>query len=837
MFVRRLLWVGVLLVTVLACGHLGGDDTRDREFIDGLLQRRLFTLAEAYCAGELAAGSLGVKRRATLTAELVRTHAEAAVQLAPDQRADRWRLAHQVAADFLATHAGEDFAAVVQRQDAWVHMIRGQLARYESETAVAPERLRATAGEQLRRATVAFEQLEQQLEQRMVAANRQPGDRSGTMKSSQLRILHRDVQRQLAGCLLNRALCFAAGTPDRTSALTRATARFEELALLTDPVDWPSRIGQLECYRLAQRDEAFQRTWKKYLAEAPSAVAASLQLQLAHWHLAQDDFQAAWQLLEQHPATPAALAAEWDFVLLQALLAGWRGEGEGPAADAWAQRVTRHMQRIQANHGPFWLRRAEALLGRHIATSATVDQFALLIRAAEAFYRAGQIDAALDAYDRAQQAAVQTSSDEQAFQAALAAAAIVHQRKMHSAARQRFATLSLQFPNHPRAAEAHWLAVYNQAQQLKEGMAADGPEYAQLLAEHIRRWPQGDTAGKARWWLGQFHAAQRQWDKAMDAYQDIPSHDPRFADAVAAIARCYQGWLGQRADIDPVAQRRLALEGIRFFDQIHGSDKGTASAGASLAAVEAARLRLYGLGAEFAEAARQLRRALDQTQSPPPAWLPRARLYLVYALAAQGEQWEEAHQLLEQVEGVTAEDLHEFVDALARLLDQRRTAGRKEIAELQLKVLDIQSVRAARQEGGRSKSLAMARAAALAAADRREAAQKAYEELVERYADDGLLQEKYAQLLLHGRQQADWQAALLRWRQVQRHSPPGSPRWFRAKYSQALAHQRLGNTPQAIRIIQLTEVLHPQLGGPQMKTRFAELLQRCQQAPSADTSR
>jgi hypothetical protein len=66
---------------------------------------------------------------------------------------------------------------------------------------------------------------------------------------------------------------------------------------------------------------------------------------------------------------------------------------------------------------------------------------------------------------------------------------------------------------------------------------------------------------------------------------------------------------------------------------------------------------------------------------------------------------------------------------------------------------------------------------------------------------------------------------------------PGGDAWFRAKYGLALTHWKLGNCERAARLIELTQVLHPTLGGPQLKTKFLELLERCrQQSPAGETS-
>jgi hypothetical protein len=69
---------------------------------------------------------------------------------------------------------------------------------------------------------------------------------------------------------------------------------------------------------------------------------------------------------------------------------------------------------------------------------------------------------------------------------------------------------------------------------------------------------------------------------------------------------------------------------------------------------------------------------------------------------------------------------------------------------------------------------------------------------------------------------------LLKWRELEKKSPAGSPRWFRAKYAVASLHYRLGNPKQAAKIITLLNVLHPELGGPAMQRQFEDLLRHCQ---------
>jgi len=40
--------------------------------------------------------------------------------------------------------------------------------------------------------------------------------------------------------------------------------------------------------------------------------------------------------------------------------------------------------------------------------------------------------------------------------------------------------------------------------------------------------------------------------------------------------------------------------------------------------------------------------------------------------------------------------------------------------------------------------------------------------------------------------------------------------------------ERLDQKPQAAKLLKLTQSLHPELGGPEMKAQFVELLRRCE---------
>ena len=118
-------------------------------------------------------------------------------------------------------------------------------------------------------------------------------------------------------------------------------------------------------------------------------------------------------------------------------------------------------------------------------------------------------------------------------------------------------------------------------------------------------------------------------------------------------------------------------------------------------------------------------------------------------------------------------------------------------------------------------------ARALADAGETAEALAAYGKLAKAFPRDGTIQEEYVELLLTQSATRWLKLALAKARALEKKSPPQGPRWFRAKYAVALAHYRLGNKEQAAKIITLVELLHPELGGPELKAQFVALRARC----------
>jgi hypothetical protein len=118
------------------------------------------------------------------------------------------------------------------------------------------------------------------------------------------------------------------------------------------------------------------------------------------------------------------------------------------------------------------------------------------------------------------------------------------------------------------------------------------------------------------------------------------------------------------------------------------------------------------------------------------------------------------------------------------------------------------------------------RARALVTVGDRSAAQELYARLADEHPNNGSLQEEYAQLLLDSDDETSWPKSLDRWRRVASRTRPRTSRWYRAKYSIALAQHKLNDDAGAIKLIRYLQATE-ELKQSGLEQEFAELLSRC----------
>jgi hypothetical protein len=834
----------VIWLVVALLASTARADSLDSRFLEGLRQRRLFSLAEAHCIDRLSRVPPRDPAQAELAVELTRTLALHAASVSPQNRAALWAKAHSAAADFLRQSPPHPRAVVVRFQDALTLLAQGELGRQELEAGALPAEQLEPTRQTLRQATTLLESLDKELKAE-IPLRRRTRPRDGEFSADELAGLAEQVQHQLARTQKNRALLFARGSDDRLSLLLAATDTLQwalPQASGDDPLREAIQLDLAECQRLLGRQaEATDLAAALDQDGIEPATRLRARAELIRIALVENNLAAALRMMEQGGTIDGRSYPELDLAHLETLLAVAQAAGEGkrtvptdrtPPAEAakqYQQQAAQAADALEQTYGPYWGRRASQLLIAALPRGAMAS-VELLSRAADGLYLKGDLDQAIAAYDDAAAQARRKPDSQAAFELAYKAALVEQQRGRHTGAANRLRILAKNMPTHPQAAPAHLLAAWNVAQQAQSDASA-ASSYEELLKEHLANWPAAESAGQAHLWLGQRCEARADWFEAIDAYTGVSPASPHYAAAIAALARCWPEalkYLDAAGKPTPEAAQQAVLN---FKRAIAGPDNRwperwtEADRTAALGAAEL--ITAYQPGSA-SDAEELLRRSLAGAFDAPPDWKTAAQSQLVVAVAAQGGRQKDALAELKAIGVASADQMLAVLAGLSHVAERSNERSRPQIANVQLAAVAM--VAEQRDQLTREQQLALARveAEAFAATGRKDQALAAYQQLAKSNPASGQVQEGYARLLLASSDPAQLQQSLDQWRIVASHSQPRTPRWFEAKYSVALAQFKLGNLAGAAKLLRYMLETPPGLAGTEWEQKFSELLRRCE---------
>jgi tetratricopeptide (TPR) repeat protein len=818
----------------LTYGIAWGVEPTDLRFLEGLRQRRLFELASDFCQQQLADPQLSDADRATLTIEFARCRAGQALNAAPREREPLWQEATKLLNDFVARYPNHPRRFLVQVQEALLLLARGELARQEAEVGAESEQARSTAREQIRLAARRLEDLEKELQRAIPGrGNARPGEED--LSSEQLASLLDDVRYQLARAYRNQALTYPAGSADRVNSLMQAVQRLGEVRRSVgeaDPLYWPCRVDWLTCHRLLEKmSEAAQQLSEIESSKAPPKTRVEAAAERIRLLLATGRAEQAIQTISQGRMIQGVGSPELDLAHLEAFIALWKSteaKSEANSAASWRGKAVAMTQKIEELHGPYWRRRADALLTGSAIGAATAGDLEILVRTARDHYLRKRWDEAVQAYDEAARQAQAAGDAPKAFELFYQAAAIEHERQNHVEAARRFRTLATAMPQHSTAAETHLLACFNLAQWARTD-PTQLESYASALEEHLSLWP--DEANQARLWLGKLRESQKRWDDAVAAYRGVTATHSDYETAVAGAARA---WARLRESSEEPSKDRANQreDALRFFERIvfETTSEATATqvAAARTAALAAARLGLQDQTGDQANAERILKKALNLAPDAPAVWRTQVRGLLVLALAGQANRTEEAKAMLRDLASESPNELAALIENLATQMRASSPAARAQQAGLALQAIDLLGGAVSQLSPEDQLLVQRARAESLATTGRIKEAKDLYGELTRRHPQDVAIQVGYGELLLNATDAATRDAALRQWRLIAQRSRPRTELWWRAKYNVALLQFRAGEREQAAQLIRYLKEIPPGLENSPLQAEFLALLKQCE---------
>lgn len=832
----RFCLTGFLLV--LLCPTAGAVDhppnQTEERFIAGLLERRLYPLAEQYCQDQLQQDHLSSLQRTTLVVALSHTYVAWAENSPPAERTGHWNSALRVIEKLLVADKDNSYALLARRQAALVHLNRGTFAHEEAETSQDAAPFLQTARQQLHTSIGLFEKLLLDVRRQLDRSDR-PKNNQAQLTENQLAQLKRQVRGELADALMNQAVCYPHSSPDQINALHKAKEHLASLAAAQHPIEWKSRVHYLACLRLLGEAKLFHERAEQYLAEQPpDDIVAGIQMQLARQFLKEANFARAIEQLNSAQPAGRHARAECDLLELEILLAAAKHD-ETEYAKVWQKRATNLATNIEREHTPYWNRRAESLIGHHVATTSTKQNAAMIARAAEGLYRAGKIEESLNLYDRAAQQAGREGHAQRALQLSHTAAMIEQTEKHYLAASDRFLKIARSHAAQGEAAEAHIMGIYNYAQSIRQQSEPELKTYLKLLQEHLDNWPESTTTNAARFWLAKIYQSQRQWGKAANLFTEIKPSSKQFSGAIAGAARCYEHYcqeLSRRHDSSLPAKATRAADHLEQLarnllnDNMDGLDATTVL----IAANASALLRMRYTGKGFSQSEQLLQDVSKHQINGNADLLAQLRLLQVYALSGQASRQAEAKQIFNNLKAPNAQHLLWLMEGLNTLMGIAQGPDRVAVAELFLDCFERLKVGQIQIDNNKKLDLDFGFATALEVVGRNQESLSKLKALATENPQSGKIQAAYASLLLEQSDRSAWSDAMKKWREIETRSRRTSPEWFEAKYGQARAKYKLGETQQAARIIRMTQVLHPDLGGATMAKRFRALLALCDES-------
>jgi hypothetical protein len=343
--------------------------------------------------------------------------------------------------------------------------------------------------------------------------------------------------------------------------------------------------------------------------------------------------------------------------------------------------------------------------------------------------------------------------------------------------------------------------------------------YLAALESQIRDFPKDPSANEARWLLGKLRLATSSPAEAQALWADIPRSDPRWLDARLAVAGLNQEALdAQRITNDRPLVRQCCTEARSFLS----SSQSQCQSDAERAAISLAMVRLE-LTPEVGhpEEARRLCESIQRTASQADQRDRARRLDLVAAA--------ELNHFLEAEQAARAEiklshpaDLLEIARELDRVASEFSSDLRVRRFGLIMRLL---LVRVLERQGELSKAelgeakLRHTRALLYIGDEARARDSITSDWGTPASLDDRILRDMadtYVRLSAF-----DLAAEVQRLRA--RRAVTGSPSWFESRYGLALADYRAGKNREASKLIDATAILHPDLGGGELRDKFVHL--------------
>ncbi|MFO0948590.1 MAG: tetratricopeptide repeat protein [Planctomycetota bacterium] len=512
-------------------------------YIDGLRQRQLNRLLEVQCERMLLNHSLAQEERAKLTFEFSGLLSDRGSRtLDVEKREALWNRADQSVELFLDEVSGAGKPSLHRYR--WAGLLLERSQQMQDLALVSPQDP-VPMTQALQWATTARNLIEQAIaDVRSELDGRRPMSKLGPedLKPSQLQGLLRAAEFRRAETSL--AIARAELDPVRKKeALVRTET---QLAPFTKdpgigPVYWEAVLDLAEVFQLTgRRSEAISVLERPASGELPKGFLPRKNLTLARLYLEDGDPEKSLQLLSV-PKEERLEGALWGYFTFEAMvrLAAKKQAFAPEDADKLRRQSLEILDDVSNTYGSYWNRRGETVIGELIKLDQAGDNLLLLARLANILRGKKQFDEAVQMYERAYALAMEQKDFDLAARLQFDAAATLYKAKEYGKAADGFTRMAEQNPRHALAPRALINAAYSLGlRHQQEGGGQLPAKYQEVLERHLKMFADDiGTAPEAHLLLAKTFERQKQWEQALQHYEEVPREDQRYPGSLEAIVR------------------------------------------------------------------------------------------------------------------------------------------------------------------------------------------------------------------------------------------------------------------------------------------------------------
>ena len=820
--------LGAILLSPVSSG-LAIDESLGQYF-DQLRQRGLYSIAESYAVARLSQDNLSKARRADFAIELSRTLVRHAESASANQQEELWNRARAVV-DEERSRKPSAYGPLLAAQSAIVPADEAEWLRIECQLKPFDEeianRARSRCAESIQRLMA--------IEQELLVPQKEKKEGADSPSSHTMRVALHQARFSLARSLRNRAELTPVDSRQRLTDLIDAETTLRKVLNAADePIPFRAKLLLVDCDRLKgdlSRAEEKIAVLEKNVPNTGDPLLEEVAAERVRILLDRHQADAAVEIIVQVRSGKKRLTGELWFLQIRSLLALRdlaTAKKNSSLADKLREEAEISLRRCDEQVGGFWSRRCHQLWDATRTADKYGPELDAIMQQARADFVAGRMELAVKGYARGEAAARAASQVDLAADLGYTRASILLQDKQFDSAATEFLRISSEYPQSPRAANAHLNAVYCLGRKYDElKTQANREKYTQALDDHLQRFAADPTADDVRYFKAQLEEQRLQATAALPLYLKIAPNHSRSAEAYAGAARCYETILVR------MRERKMATDefertALATLQPLVPRQDAVQSAPQAEVALHLAAIQLMAEPPQFDRAEELLNRIVQTSKSietndpQQERWhklRQRAESLRVVALAGGGKPLE-AEKLIDSLASASPKDLLVIIDRLAPFVASPNRQRQIQYAALQLHAVE----QIARHRSSLSRDvqdqLDESLARAYLASGQITKALEIYERQALAAPKDAKRQKEIATLLGDFEPRECAMLSKQCWRRVESLTKQGSSEWLAARLGVITTAVQLNETTEARKLLSLTRLLYPELGGADLKARF-----------------